>query len=215
MVGKEAKTRATKAKKQLGELYPDAECALDFQNPLELLVATILSAQCTDVRVNIVTKSLFKKYKSAADYAKAPVEELQRDIQSINFFRNKAKNIQACCQTLCDKYDGQVPKTMAELVQLAGVGRKTASVVLGTAYGLAEGVVVDTHVSRLSQRMGLTAQTDPGKIEQDLMQIVPKKEWIAFSHRLILHGRQICHARSPKCEQCVCQSWCPQLGIDS
>lgn len=209
----EAKQQAARVVRGLRRAYPTARCALEFANPLELLVATILSAQCTDVRVNQVTKSLFRKYRTAADYARAPLAELEAAIQSTGFFRAKARNIQACCQKLVEQYDGQVPQNLEALVALPGIGRKTASVVLGTAFGIASGVVVDTHVTRLSRRLGLTQHKDATKIERDLMALVPQKEWIDFSHRMIQHGRQICTARKPKCEECPLNEFCPRLGV--
>lgn len=194
----------------LKRAYPDARCSLDHSGPLELLVATILSAQCTDARVNLVTKDLFRKYRSAADYAKVKPEALEKDIQSTGFYRNKAKSIMAMARALVDNHGGRVPDTMDELVHLAGVGRKTANVVLGNAFGKNEGVVVDTHVTRVADRLGLTKHpSDAVKIEQDLMPIVPREEWTLFSHLLIYHGRQICEARRPKCEQCPVFSHCP------
>jgi endonuclease-3 len=193
----------------LKRAYPDAKCSLNYRNPLELLVATILSAQCTDTRVNIVTKALFAKYKSAADFADSLQEELERDIQSTGFYRNKAKSIRAMARSLIDKHGGKVPDTMEELVDLAGVGRKTANVVLGNAFGKDEGVVVDTHVARLSHRLGLTKHTDPIKIERDLMELVPKSDWTIWPHLLIHHGRAICVARKPKCNQCLVNELCP------
>jgi endonuclease-3 len=195
--------------------YPDCRCALDHTNPLELLVATILSAQCTDARVNRTTPALFKKYRTAADYANAPAGELERDIKSTGFYRNKARAIRACCRAIADKHHGKVPDTMAELVPLAGIGRKTANVVLGVAYGKAEGVVVDTHVARLSYRLGLTRHRDPLKIEQELMAIVPQKDWIDFSHLLIWHGRRRCIARKPDCGHCELARLCPRIGVVS
>ena len=209
----EAKQQAARVVRGLRRAYPAATCALEFASPLELLVATILSAQCTDVRVNQVTKNLFRKYRTAADYAQAPLPELEAAIQSTGFFRNKARNIQACCQQLVEHYGGKVPQDLDALVALPGIGRKTASVVLGTAFGIASGVVVDTHVTRLSQRLGLTAHKDAEKIERDLMAVLPKKEWIDFSHRMIHHGRQICTARKPKCEECPLNSFCPRIGV--
>ena len=191
----DAKRRARQIARRLSEHYPDATCALHFQSPLELLVATILSAQCTDVRVNQVTKTLFRKYPTTAHYARAKLAELERDIQSTGFFRNKAKSIQNCCRLLLERYDGQVPKDLAQLVELPGIGRKTANVVLGTAYGIAAGVVVDTHVTRISRRLGLTEEKTPEKIENDLMAEFPEKDWIALSHRLIHHGRVCCTAQ--------------------
>ncbi len=193
----------------LQKAYPDAHCELSFSNPLELLVATILSAQCTDKRVNLVTAELFKKYRGAADFAKADLTELEQAVKSTGFYRNKAKNILACCRKLVVRHGGAVPRTMDELTQLDGVGRKTANVVLGNAYGINVGVVVDTHVGRLSARLGLTAQTDPVKIEQDLMKLVPQKQWALFSHWLIWHGRRRCMARKPDCANCEIKKLCP------
>ena len=193
----------------LKKTYPEAKCSLDHSNPLELLVATILSAQCTDERVNIVTKDLFRKYKSAKDYAKVPQETLEKDIQSTGFYRNKAKSLRGMAQALLDKHQGTVPGTMEELTELAGVGRKTANVVLGNAFGENVGVVVDTHVSRLSQRLGLTDHEDAVKIEQDLMEVVPREEWTLWAHLMIHHGRAICQARKPKCEECPVLAHCP------
>ena len=210
----DTKRQAAKVVKQLAKTYPTATCALCFETPLQLLVATILSAQCTDQRVNLVTKELFRKYPTAADYARAPLPELERDIQSTGFFRNKAKAIQGACRILAQRYGGQVPQELDQLVELPGVGRKTANVVLGTALGITSGVVVDTHVIRLSHRLGLTTQKDAEKIEQDLMAAIPKKEWIDFSHRMIYHGRQICAARKPKCELCPMNSFCPRIGVE-
>jgi endonuclease-3 len=210
-----AETRrfAAKVGRRLAEHYPEATCSLNFQSPLELLVATILSAQCTDVRVNQVTKTLFVKYPTAADFARARIAELEQDIQSTGFFHNKAKSIQACCQALVERFEGEVPRQIDQLVELQGIGRKTANVVLGTAYGVAAGVVVDTHVARLSRRLGLTEEKDPKKIERDLMQLFPQREWIALSHRLIQHGRQYCTALRPKCDTCPFQSLCPRIGV--
>jgi endonuclease III len=193
--------------------YPDAACALRFRNPLELLVATILSAQCTDQRVNLVTRDLFRKYPRAATYVKTPLEQIERDIQSTGFFRNKARSIQACCKSLLERYEGKVPRTLEQLVELPGIGRKTANVVLGTAYGIASGVVVDTHVARIACRLGLSAQKNPEKIERDLMRQLPPQEWIDFSHRVIHHGRQICKARKPRCDQCPLGNICPRIGV--
>jgi len=193
----------------LKRTYPGAKCSLDYRTPLQLLVATILSAQCTDERVNLVTKSLFRKYKTPADYANSPEGELERDIQSTGFYRNKARSIRAMAASLLEKHGGRVPETMEELVDLAGVGRKTANVVLGNAFGKNIGVVVDTHVSRLSQRLGLTNQTTPEKIELDLMEIVPREDWTLWSHLLIYHGRAICKARGPECGKCPIFEDCP------
>jgi endonuclease-3 len=182
---------------------------LNHANPFELLIATILSAQCTDERVNIVTANLFRKYRRPEDYASVAREELERDINSVTFFRNKAKSIQEASRLLIEKHDGQVPRTLEDLVELPGVGRKTANVVLGTAFGIPTGVVVDTHVSRLSQRLGLTENKQPEKIEADLIELLQKKEWIDFSHRLIWHGRRVCQARKPMCEKCGLEKFCP------
>jgi endonuclease-3 len=213
MPDRNAKHHAAKIARLLQTAYPDAKCSLNFHSPLELLVATILSAQCTDRRVNQVTKSLFGKYRSAADYARAPQDELERDIQSTGFYRNKAKSIQGCCRVLMERHDGQVPREMDALVELPGVGRKTANVVLGTAYGLATGVVVDTHVARLARRLGLSAEKNPAKIERDLMALFPESEWIALSHRLIQHGRLVCAARNPRCNECPLNDICPKVGV--
>jgi endonuclease-3 len=193
--------------------YPDAHCELNYSNPLELLIATILSAQCTDKQVNLVTAELFKKYGTAEDYAKAPPSELERAIKTTGFFRNKAKSIKTCCESLVEKHGGQVPQTMEDLVQLGGVGRKTANVVLGNAFGINCGVVVDTHVARLSERLGLTKQTDPKKIELDLMPLVPQADWTMLSHWLIWHGRRRCYARNPDCEHCEILKLCPRVGV--
>ena len=195
---------------KLKQMYPQAKCRLDHRNPLQLIVATILSAQCTDDRVNLVTKSLFKKYRSADAYARVPQEQLEKEIQSTGFFRNKAKSIRAMAQALVDRHGGKVPDTMEELTALAGVGRKTANVVLGNAFGKNVGIVVDTHVTRLSNRLGLTKhKVDAVKIEEDLMQIVPHEDWTLFSHLLIHHGRAICQAKKPKCEICPLLPHCP------
>ena len=198
---------------ELWTLYPDARCSLDFTNPLELLVATQLSAQCTDERVNIVTKSLFQKYRTVEDYATVSQEELEQDIKSTGFYRNKAKNIRAAAQRMLTDYKGEVPRTMPELLSLAGVARKTANVVLGNAFGIVEGFVVDTHVTRLSRLFGWTKNTDPVKIEQDLMHIVPQKDWLDLSHLMIFHGRAICIARRPLCEQCILAPTCPSAFV--
>lgn len=194
----------------LKEMYPDAKCSLNFATPLDLLVATILSAQCTDERVNLVTRDLFRKYRKAADYVAVSQEQLEKEIQSTGFYRNKAKSIRAMAQALIDKHNGEVPASMEDLVQLAGVGRKTANVVLGNAFGKEVGVVVDTHITRLSNRLGLTKhETDAVKIEQDLIPIVPQKEWILFAHLIIHHGRAICQARKPQCTICELLPHCP------
>ncbi len=194
---------------ELKKAYPDAHCELNYSNPLELLIATILSAQCTDKQVNIVTKDLFQKFRSAGDYANVGLEELQNDIKRIGFFRNKAKNIQACCSTLVESHGGEVPRTMDELTNLAGVGRKTANVVLGNAFNINLGVVVDTHVARLSERLDLSRETTPEKIEADLQKLVPQDDWCLFSHLLIWHGRRRCFARSPDCLNCEVKGVCP------
>lgn len=197
----------------LEKTYPDAHCELVHQNPLELLIATILSAQCTDKRVNIVTENLFKKYRSAADFAKAKIPELENDIRSTGFFRNKARNIKAACSDVVERHGGKVPQTMEELLELGGVGRKTANVVLGNAFGINVGVVVDTHVARLSHRFGMTRHRAPEKIETDLMELVPQQKWALFSHLLIWHGRRRCFARKPDCANCEVLKWCPRIGV--
>lgn len=199
--------------KRLKKMYPDAHCALNHSNAFELLVATILSAQCTDDRVNIVTATLFRKYRTPQDFVDVELEELTNDIKSINFFNNKAKNIQAMSAKIIENFGGEVPKTMDELLTLNGVARKTANVVLGNAFGITSGVVVDTHVSRLSQRLGLTEETTPEKIEKDLAQLVPKKHWVMFPHWMIFHGRQVCNARKPKCEECKLNDICQKIGV--
>jgi|SRR5438552_8152426 len=208
-------TKAARVKKiidRLRKAYPEAHCELDHTSPLELLVATILSAQCTDKRVNRVTAELFKKYRTPSDYANARTSELEQEIKATGFFRNKAKNIQACCRKLVERHGSAVPRTMEELTCLDGVGRKTANVVLGNAFALNEGIVVDTHVARLSRRLGLTRQKDPEKIEQELMTLVPREQWTMFSHWLIWHGRRRCAARSPDCPNCEIRKLCPSAG---
>ena len=192
--------------------YPDAHCELNYRNPLELMVSTILSAQCTDKQVNIVTKDLFKKYKKAADFAAVPLEELQNDIRRIGLFRNKAKSIQNACRALVEHHKGKVPQTMIELVALAGVGRKTANVILGNAFGINEGVVVDTHVARLCDRLKITSAKTPEKIEKDLVKLVPQEHWTMFSHWIIWHGRRRCDARKPDCPNCEIQKLCPSAA---
>jgi endonuclease III len=209
------KKQAAEIVKRLKKQYPDAHCALNHANAFELLIATILSAQCTDERVNIVTAELFRKYRTPEDYLKVSHEELAQDIKSINFFNTKAKNIQATAQKIVENFGGKVPQTMEELLTLNGVARKTANVVLGNAFGIASGVVVDTHVSRLSQRLGLTENTTPEKIEKDLQELVPKKFWVMLSHWLIYHGRQVCQARKPKCAECVLEDLCPSSLLKS
>lgn len=202
-------TRLSKIIELLEKVHPDAKIALNYTNPLELLIATILSAQCTDKRVNIVTEKLFKKYRKAEDYAKADLKELEEDIKSTGFYRNKAKNIKKCCQILMEKFGSQVPETMKEMLELPGVARKTANIVLANAYGVVEGIAVDTHVRRVSRRLGLTEETDANKIEKDLMKIVPKDKWIRFADLLIFHGRRICKAKKPRCDICVINHFCP------
>jgi endonuclease III len=187
--------------------YPDAECSLNFRNPLELLVATVLSAQCTDERVNQVTRDLFKKYPTARSYAQAPLEELENDIRSTGFYHNKAKSIRGSCQILDERFGGSIPDDLDALVQLPGIGRKTANVILGNVYQV-PGIVVDTHVGRVAQRLGLTSQKDPDKIEQDLMALIPRERWIKFSHQLIQHGRRLCQARKPKTGVCPLRYFC-------
>ncbi len=209
----EQKRHAQRIVRILGQQYPDATCSLDFTTPLELLVATILSAQCTDQRVNLVTKDLFKKYRSAADYAAAATEVLENDIKSTGFYRNKAKNIRECCCQIVKQHGGQVPQDLETLVELPGIGRKTANVLLGTAFQIPSGVVVDTHVGRLSRRLGLTDQKDAVKVERDLMEQIPKKQWIAFSHQMIQLGRQFCSARKPNCDECPLREVCPRVGV--
>jgi endonuclease-3 len=207
------KRHAAKVVRSLQKDYPDVECALVHENAFQLLIATILSAQCTDERVNIVTKDLFAKYPTASCLAKLPIKTLEKAIQSTGFFRNKAKNIKECCKLLVERYDGEVPRDLDLLVELPGIGRKTANVVLGTAFGMATGVVVDTHVSRISRRLGLTEESNPEKIERDLMAVLPRREWINFSHRMIHHGRRICNARKPLCQQCSMEKFCPRVDV--
>lgn len=205
----EPKTRAAKILELLGKQYPDAKIALQYTNPLQLIVATILSAQATDEQINKITPVLFKKYKTVEDFAHADIKELEQQIRSSGFYHNKAKNIQNCCKMLVEKYGGKVPKTMNELLELPGVARKTANIVLQNAYGVIEGIAVDTHVRRLSQRLGLSDKDDPNKIEQDLMQLVPKDKWMKITDLLIWHGRQICTAKKPNCAGCVLNKICP------
>jgi len=193
---------------KLDEAYPDAGCELKHESAFELLISTILSAQCTDVRVNQVTQELYKKYKKPEDFAYASPAELEKEIRPTGFFRNKTKSIMGASKAIVEKFGGQVPRTMEEILTLPGVARKTANVVLGTAYGIASGVVVDTHVIRLSNRLDLTRNEDPRKIEQDLMAIIPQDKWIIFSHQLIWHGRRVCAARKPKCAECNLESLC-------
>ena len=202
-------TRVREIIRRLKRAYPGAKCSLNHSNAFELLIATILSAQCTDERVNIVTADLFRKYTKPEDYLKVSPRELEKDIQSTGFFRNKTKSIQGTSKTLLEGYDGEVPHTMDELLQLPGVARKTANVVLGNAFGIKAGVVVDTHVTRLSHRLGLTQEKTAEKIERDLIEIVPKKDWVIFPHLMIYHGRKICKARSPLCDECQIEKQCP------
>ncbi len=207
------KERTKEIIRLLKRAHPDAHCALNHSSAFELLIATILSAQCTDERVNIVTADLFRKYRRPEDYLKVPAVELQQDVRTTGFFRNKTKSIQGACKMLVEEFGGEVPRTMDELLRLPGVARKTANVVLGVAYGIAAGVVVDTHVSRLSQRLRLTKHKEAGKIEADLMELVPRKDWIIFSHLLIFHGRRVCKARRPLCEECVVEKLCPSSSL--
>ena len=199
--------------RKLKRYYPDAHCALHHSNPLELLVATILSAQCTDERVNKSTPDIFAAYKTADDYATAPLADIEHHLRSINFFRSKAKALKGMGEKLRDEFGGEVPREMDQLTHLPGVGRKTANVVLGNAFGIATGIVVDTHVKRLSYRLGLTQQKTPEKVETDLLTLVPKKDWVLISHLLITHGRQICKARTPECEKCFLEGDCPKKGV--
>lgn len=205
----EPKQRAEKTIELLSKLYPTAKTALNYTNPLELLIATMLSAQTTDAQVNKVTQTLFKKYRSAKDYAEAPIEQIEEDIHSTGFYHNKARNLKACIQMLIDRFHGEVPKTMEELIELPGVARKTANIVLYFAYGVTAGVAVDTHVMRLSQRLGLTEQKDQNRIERDLMALLPKEQWMLLTDLLIYHGRQVCTAKKPRCGNCVLNKYCP------
>lgn len=208
-VSLEPKNRVAKIIALLEKEYPDAKTALRYRNPLELLIATILSAQCTDERVNIVTKTLFKKYTRAEDYANSDLAELEHEIKSTGFYRNKAKYIKRCCKLLVTKYGSQVPRTMAELLELPGVARKTANIVLTNAYGIINGIAVDTHVRRLAQRLGLSVTANPAKIEEDLMNLIPKTSWKRITDLLIFHGRRVCNAKKPKCGVCVLNKFCP------
>jgi len=219
-VRRKGKPSLAPAAERIGEIvarlqrrYPDARCSLDHREPLELLVATILSAQCTDARVNIVTKDLFRKYRTAGDYAAADPAVFEGEIRSTGFFRNKTKSVIGMAQGLVERFDGRVPDTMEALITLPGVGRKTANVVLGNAFGKDEGVVVDTHVARIAKLLGLTRQTDPEKIEQDLMQVVPRRRWTLFPHLLIHHGRAVCVARRPRCGECPVAELCPSAEV--
>jgi len=205
----EPKHRIQKIIEILEKQYPDAKTALNYTNPLEILIATMLSAQTTDIRVNIVTQTIFKKYRKAEDYANADLKELEQDIRSTGFYHNKARNLQNSCKMLVEKFHSQVPKTMEELLELPGVARKTANIVLYNAYGIIVGIAVDTHVRRLSARLGLTEQQDQDKIEQDLMALTPKNKWMELTDLLVFHGRRICTAQKPKCEICVLNKICP------
>ncbi len=209
MTSPDEKQRTRQIIARLRRAYPDAHCSLNYSNPLELLVATILSAQCTDERVNLVTADLFRKYRKAEDYINVEPAELEQDVRSTGFYRNKAKAIQGACRLLIERHNGRVPATFDELLELPGVARKTANVVMGNAFGTAAGVVVDTHVGRLSQRLGLTANEQPEKIERDLMALVPQKDWVDFAHLLIYHGRAVCKARKPECASCTLEDLCP------
>ncbi len=211
---KETAAHARKIIRLLRRQFPDARCELIHSNPFELLIATILSAQCTDERVNIVTATLFRKYRRPEDYLAVSQAELEKDINSVTFFRNKSKSIQGASRIILEKHGGQVPSTMEELIELPGVGRKTANVVLGNAFGIPSGIVVDTHVMRLSQRLGLTTEKEPERIEVDLLELVPRKDWIDFSHLLILHGRRTCKARKPACESCAVARICPSARTE-
>lgn len=209
MASNEEKQRTRRIIRLLKGEYPDARCSLNHSNPLELLIATILSAQCTDERVNLVTADLFRKYRRTEDYYSVEQTELEQDIRSTGFFRNKAKAIQGACRIIAEKYQGRVPENLDDLLRLPGVARKTANVVLGNAFGITSGIVVDTHVARLSKRLGLSEYEQPEKIERDLMELVPRKDWIDFSHLLIAHGRRVCKARTPLCVDCVVEQLCP------
>jgi endonuclease-3 len=209
----ERRKRAREILKRLHKKYPEATTALHFRTPLEMLVATILSAQCTDKLVNEVTPALFERYPTAQHYAEAEQAELEKMIHRTGFFRNKAKSLIGMGRALVEQFGGELPQTMAELVRLPGVARKTANVVLGNAFGKAEGVVVDTHVQRITRRLGLSAEKTPEKIEQDLMALLPKREWIFYGHAIILHGRETCVARKPKCDECVLEGVCPKVGV--
>lgn len=209
MASTQEKQRTKTIIARLRKAYPDAHCSLNYSNPLELLVATILSAQCTDERVNIVTADLFRKYRKAEDFINVEQTELEQDIRSTGFYRNKAKAIQGACRLLVEQHGGRVPSTLDELLELPGVARKTANVVLGNAFGISSGVVVDTHVGRLSQRLGLTRHEQPEKIERDLIELVPQKDWVDFAHLMIYHGRAVCKARKPECASCTLEDLCP------
>ncbi len=208
------KKHARKIVRGLAKTYPDAECALHHESPFQLLAATILSAQCTDERVNAVTPTLFNKYPTAADLAASKQKDVEKIVHSLGFFRAKATNLRGMAQKLVDDFAGELPRNLDDMVSLPGVGRKTANVLLGTAFGIASGVVVDTHVKRISRLLGLTDSKNPVQIERDLMQLLPQKEWVDFSHRLIHHGRQVCIARRPNCQECTLLKWCPRVGLE-
>jgi endonuclease-3 len=209
----ETKQRLRQVLRRLKKLYPEVRTALNYETPLQLMVAVILSAQCTDARVNLVTPALFERYQTAQDFADSDQQELERFISSTGFFRNKAKCIRGACREIVDRFGGEVPQTLEELLTLPGLGRKSSNVVLGDAFGV-PGITVDTHVGRLSRRLGLTEQTDPVKAEFDLMELMPKKEWIGFNHRLIYHGRLVCKSFRPRCDECVLFDICPKIGLD-
>lgn len=213
MPSEKARSQVKKVVPALRKLYPDAHCELDFKTPLQLLVAVILSAQCTDKRVNEVTKRLFARCATPEDYATIETPELEGIIRSAGFFRTKARAIQETARVLVREHKGQVPDTMEALLALRGVARKTANVILGTAYGKSEGIVVDTHMKRVAYRLGLTRETDPVKVERDLMAVVPRKDWVFFGHAMVWHGRRLCHARGPKCPECPMRSYCPKRGV--
>lgn len=213
MPKKSKSAHAAEVVRRLHQEYPDAHIELDYKTPFQLLIATILAAQCTDVRVNVVTKTLFKKYKSPEDYLKVPQQELEEDVHSVSFFRSKCRNIRGACHKILDDFHGEVPQTMEELVTLPGVGRKTANVVLGIAFGKASGIVVDTHVKRVTFRLGMTSETEPEKVEQDLIKLIPQEEWTFAANAIIWHGRRICHARKPECSECVLEDICPKRGV--
>lgn len=210
---REEKNHARRVVRHLAKHYADAECALNYESPFQLLIATILSAQCTDERVNIVTADLFAKYPTAYDLAQATQKQVEKIVKSAGFYRAKAKNIRNCAKQLVEKHDGEIPLELEALTALPGVGRKTGNVLLGTAFGIPSGVVVDTHVGRISRRLGIAFEQDPVKVERELMAVLPKKEWIYYSHRMIHHGRAICDARKPLCEDCSMKRFCPRIGV--
>ena len=210
---REEKNHARRVVRHLAKHYADAECALNYESPFQLLIATILSAQCTDERVNIVTADLFAKYPTAYELAQATQKQVEKIVKSAGFYRAKAKNIRNCAKQLVEKHDGEIPLELEALTALPGVGRKTGNVLLGTAFGIPSGVVVDTHVGRISRRLGIAFEKDPVKVERELMAVVPKKEWIYYSHRMIHHGRAVCDARKPLCEDCSMKRFCPRIGV--